>query len=282
MSLFQALIMALLQGATELFPVSSLGHAVVLPSLLHWSYDLHDPTFLPFLVMLHMGTSVALLIFFWQDWLALGKGAFGAFGHRIQLESLHILWLICLATVPAVIVGGLFEHWLRSVFGSSSSAALFLFLNGVLLLVVEKLRNRVVRKDVRYLASLTSRDALFIGFFQCFAFFPGLSRSGATICGGLLRGLHHDAAARFSFLMAQPVIIAATVREAFKMRHTPIDPAQMHIALLAAVVSGVTALASTAFLMRYFRKHDSWAMSPFAWYCMVVGGTAFLIFHFAR
>lgn len=273
--------MALLQGATELFPVSSLGHAVVLPSLLHWSYDLHDPTFLPFLVMLHMGTSVALLIFFWQDWLALCKGAFGSFGHRIQLESLHILWLICLATVPAVIIGGLFEHWLRSVFGSASSAALFLFLNGVLLLVVEKLRGSVVRKDVRYLASLTSRDALFIGAFQCFAFFPGLSRSGATICGGLLRGLHHDAAARFSFLMAQPVIIAATVREAFKMRHTPIDPGQMHIALLAAVVSGVTALASTAFLMRYFRRHDSWAMSPFAWYCMVVGGVAFLIFHFA-
>ncbi|MBO1324125.1 undecaprenyl-diphosphate phosphatase [Acetobacter sp. TBRC 12305] len=281
MSFFQALIMAILQGATELFPVSSLGHAVILPSVLHWAYDPHDATFLPFLVMLHLGTSVALLIYFSKDWAALIRGVLGFEGQRIQLESFHIFWLLAVATIPAVVVGGLFEHLLRSVFGSASSAAGFLFLNGLLLLLSEKLRGSVPDREVRCIAALTSRDAVVIGLFQCLAFFPGLSRSGATICGGLLRGLHHDAAARFSFLMAQPVILAATVREAFKMRHIPLQPGQMHIALIAAVVSAITALVSTAFLMRYFRDHDNWAMTPFAVYCMGAGAAAWCFLHFA-
>lgn len=280
MSYVQAFIIALLQGATELFPVSSLGHAVILPALLHWNYDLHDATFLPFLVMLHLGTSVALLVFFFKDWRALFLGAIGRDGQRIQLESLHIFWLLIVATIPAVVVGGVFEHLLRSLFGSAASAAVFLFLNGLLLLLTERMRNSVVTREVRCIAGLTSRDAVVIGLFQCLAFFPGLSRSGATICGGLLRGLHHDAAARFSFLMAQPVIIAATVREGFKLRHAPPDAAQIHMAMAAAVVAGVTALASTAFLMRYFRSHDRWAMTPFALYCMALGGGAFVALHF--
>lgn len=273
--------MAILQGATELFPVSSLGHAVILPSVLRWAYDPHDITFLPFLVMLHLGTSVALLVYFFKDWAALIKGVLGSEGQRIQLESFHIFWLLIVATIPAVIVGGLFEHLLRSMFGSASSAAIFLFLNGLLLLLTEKLRSDVPGREVRCIAALTSRDAVVIGLFQCLAFFPGLSRSGATMCGGLLRGLHHDAAARFSFLMAQPVILAATVREAFKMRHIPLQPGQMHIALIAAVVSAITALISTAFLMRYFRNHDNWAMTPFAVYCMGAGAAAWCFLHFA-
>lgn len=281
MSFFQALVMALLQGATELFPVSSLGHAVILPAVLHWSYDPHDMSFLPFLVMLHLGTSVALLIFFWQDWSSLVRGASGKLGARIQAESFHIFKLLIVATIPAVVVGGLFEHLLRSMFGSASSAAVFLFLNGVLLLLVERLRGFAGEAGIRCIAGLSLRDAVVVGLFQCLAFFPGFSRSGATICGGLLRGLHHNTAARFSFLMAQPVIIAATVREAFKMRHVPLDAGQMHIAMVAAVVSGLTALASTAFLMRYFRNHDKWALSPFGWYCMVAGAAAFVALHLA-
>jgi undecaprenyl-diphosphatase len=281
MSYVQAFIMALLQGATELFPVSSLGHAVILPALLHWNYDLHDPTFLPFLVMLHLGTSFALVAFFFTDWRVLFLGAIGRDGQRIQLESLHIFWLLIVATIPAVVVGGVFEHLLRSFFGSASSAAVFLFLNGIVLLLTERLRSSVVTREVRCIAGLTSRDAFVIGLFQCLAFFPGLSRSGATMCGGLLRGLHHDAAARFSFLMAQPVIFAATVREGFKLWHAPPDPAQIHVAIMAAVVAGVTAFASTAFLMRYFHSHDRWAMTPFALYCMALGGGAFLTLHFA-
>lgn len=282
MSFIQAIFIAILQGATELFPVSSLGHAVILPALLHWSYDLHDVTFLPFLVMLHLGTSVALLIFFWKDWVALLRGAAGLLGPRLQMESLHILFLLVVATIPAVVIGGLFEHLLRSLFGSASSAAIFLFLNGIMLLLAEKLRGAGGRFGARAVADMTMRDAVVIGLFQCIAFFPGFSRSGATICGGLIRGLRHDTAARFSFLMAEPVIIAATVREAFKMRSMPIDSAQMHLALIAAVISGVTALASTAFLMRYFRDHDRWALSPFAYYCMVAGAIATVVLHFGR
>ncbi|GAN68911.1 undecaprenyl-diphosphate phosphatase [Acetobacter orleanensis] len=286
MSFFQAMIIALLQGATELFPVSSLGHAVILPALLHWSFDQHAPAFLPFLVMLHLGTSVALLIFFWKDWMALAKGALGGEGRSLQMQSLHILSLLVVATIPAVIIGLLFEHMLRSLFGSASTAAIFLFLNGLMLLLAEKLRG-VSRHtdshhaDVRNVADMTYKDAVVIGLFQCIAFFPGFSRSGATICAGLLRGLRHDTAARFSFLMAEPVILAATVREAFKLRSEPFDPAQMHLAMIAAVVSGITALASTAFLMRYFRDHDRWALSPFAYYCIAAGAISTVIFHFS-
>ncbi|MFT8516510.1 undecaprenyl-diphosphate phosphatase [Acetobacter persici] len=281
MSFFQAMIIAFLQGATELFPVSSLGHAVILPALLHWSFDQHAPAFLPFLVMLHLGTSVALLIFFWKDWMALAKGALGGEGRSLQMQSLHILSLLVVATIPAVIIGLLFEHMLRSLFGSASAAAIFLFLNGFMLLLAERLRGVSGQGDVRTVADMTYKDAVVIGLFQCIAFFPGFSRSGATICAGLLRGLRHDTAARFSFLMAEPVIIAATVREAFKLRSEPFDPAQMHLALIAAVVSGLTALASTAFLMRYFRDHDRWALSPFAYYCMAAGAAATVIFHFS-
>nr|WP_194300350.1 undecaprenyl-diphosphate phosphatase [Acetobacter farinalis] len=274
------MIIALLQGATELFPVSSLGHAVVLPALLHWSFDQHAPAFLPFLVMLHLGTSIALLIFFWKDWSALFLGALGGAGRRVQRESLHILLLLVVATIPAVVIGGLFEHMLRSLFGSAPAAAVFLFLNGLMLLLAERLRGLSGRKNVQTVADMTTKDALVIGVFQCIAFFPGFSRSGATICGGLLRGLRHDTAARFSFLMAEPVILAATVREAFKLRSAPPDPAQLHLALIAAVVAGCTAFVSTAFLMRYFRDHDRWALSPFAYYCMAAGAIATIIFHF--
>ncbi|MFT8444007.1 MAG: undecaprenyl-diphosphate phosphatase [Acetobacter orientalis] len=281
MSFVQAIIIAILQGATELFPVSSLGHAVILPALLHWSYDLHDVSFLPFLVMLHLGTSVALLIFFWKDWVALFQGAAGGMGRRLQMESLHILFLLVIATIPAVIIGALFEHMLRSFFGSAASAAIFLFLNGLMLLLAEKLRGISGRYGVRTVADMTMVDALIIGCCQCIAFFPGFSRSGATICGGLLRGLQHDTAARFSFLMAEPVILAATVREAFKMRGMPLEAGQIKIAVVAAIVSGVVALGSTAFLMRYFRNHDRWALSPFAYYCMALGAVATAVFHFA-
>lgn len=281
MSFFQAIFIAVLQGATELFPVSSLGHAVLVPALLHWSYDLHSLSFLPFLVMLHLGTSIALLVFFWKDWLALFKGAVGVLGPRIQAESLYILFLLVVATIPAVLIGLLFEHMIRDFFGSATPVAIFLFLNGLMLLLVEKLRATSPRRGVATVADMTIADALIIGAFQCVAFFPGLSRSGATICAGLLRGLQSETAARFSFLMAEPVILAATVKSAYKMRTVPMAPGELHLAIVGAVVSGVVALASTAFLMRYFRNHDKWALSPFAYYCMGAGVVSLILLHFA-
>ncbi|MBV1836425.1 undecaprenyl-diphosphate phosphatase [Acetobacter estunensis] len=286
MTLLQALVIAILQGATELFPVSSLGHAVLLPALLHWPFNESDETFLPFLVMLHLGTSVALFVFFWRDWAAIFSGLFGRHGNRYRLESLRILFLLVIATIPAIIVGGLFEHLLRHLFGSPLPVAGLLVVNGLMLLTVERLRSHLPTKAAsineaadRPIASLSAQDALVIGSFQCLALFPGISRSGATIAGGLLRGLHHDVAARFSFLMAEPVILAATAHQLFKMRHMTVTSEQIHIGLIAAVVSGITALICTAVLMRYFRNHDNWALAPFAIYCILMGIGSFAVLH---
>ncbi|MGI4957409.1 MAG: undecaprenyl-diphosphate phosphatase, partial [Janthinobacterium lividum] len=191
MTTIQALIIALLQGLTELFPVSSLGHAVILPALLHWTLDERSLTFLPFLVMLHVGTAAALLLFFWRDWLALAKGALGVADPLHVRESRHILMLIVIATIPAVILGYAFDSLFRTLFGTPAIAAMFLILNGLMLFLGERLRARSSMKGDRAIADLTIVDALVIGCWQCVAFLPGISRSGATITGGLLRGIDH-------------------------------------------------------------------------------------------
>ena len=264
----QAIVIAILQGATELFPVSSLGHAVILPALLNWSLDQASPAFLPFLVMLHVGTAVALLAFFWRDWLALILGVLGISGAHQNRESRRVFALIVVATIPAVIVGFLLEHFVRSLFANPVIAAAFLAVNGLLLLFGERLR---ARSGERALSSLTFVDALVIGIWQCGALIPGISRSGATIVGGLLRGINHEGSAHFSFLIATPIIIGATVLEIPKLLHTDIPQGTLQLSIVAAVVSGIVALLSTAFLMRYFRHNDKWALNPFAYYCIVAG-----------
>ncbi len=272
MSTLQAIIIAILQGATELFPVSSLGHAVLLPALLRWPIDQDAPAFLPFLVMLHVGTAAALLLFFWRDWFTIIWGTLGLTDARQARESRRVLLLVIIATIPAVIVGGALEHVLRRLFGSPMIAASFLVVNGLLLLFGERLRGRASSAtDRRSLASLRPLDALVIGIWQCAALIPGISRSGATIVGGLLRRIDHAGSAHFSFLIAMPIILGATVLEVPKLLHAGIPPGMLQLSVIAAVFAGITALASTAFLMRYFREHDSWALNPFAYYCLVAG-----------
>jgi undecaprenyl-diphosphatase len=268
MDTLQALIIAILQGATELFPVSSLGHAVVLPALLHWGIDQRSPTFLPFLVMLHLGTATALLAYFWRDWWALASGVVGLRDAHTIREARRVFLLIVIATIPAVIVGFLLEKFVRGLFGSPVVAAAFLVVNGGLLLFGEALRAR----GQRPLSSLTPLDALLIGCWQCTALIPGISRSGATMVGGLLHGINHEGAAHFSFLIATPIILGATVLEVPKLLHESIPPGVLTLSVMAAVVAGVTAFLSTAFLMRYFRQHDNMALNPFAYYCILVGG----------
>lgn len=270
MDFVQAIAIAVIQGATELFPVSSLGHAVVLPALFGWSVNQAAPSFLPFLVLLHVGTAVALLGYFWKDWLALILGVLGLSGAHQNKESRRVFVLIVIATIPAVVVGGLLEHFLRSLFASPVIAALFLVANGLLLLFGERLRARGGDRD---LASLTMTDALVVGAWQCTALIPGISRSGATIVGGLLRGINHEGAAHFSFLIATPIIIGATVLEVPKLLKADVPPGTFEMASIAAVVAGLVALASTAFLMRYFRLNDRMALNPFAYYC-ILGGLA--------
>jgi undecaprenyl-diphosphatase len=186
MNTFQAFFIAVLQGITELFPISSLGHAVILPSLLGWRIDQHSADFLPFLVVLHVGTAAALLLYFWRDWIDLGLGLITQQGSLDAADARRLLGLIVMATLPAVVVGFVLEKWLRELFGSPVIAALFLIANGFLLFVGDRLR----RGDRgRSLESLTWKHALMIGCWQCTALLPGISRSGATMVGGLLAGL---------------------------------------------------------------------------------------------
>jgi undecaprenyl-diphosphatase len=267
MNALEAIVIAILQGATELFPVSSLGHAVVLPALLHWNIDQHSPEFLPFLVMLHLGTATALLLYFWRDWWSLAIGVLGLTSAHQVSESRRVFMLIIIATIPAVIIGFLLEKFFRGLFGTPIVAAVFLIANAVLLLGGEKLRGQ----GHRPLSSLNAMDALAIGCWQCTALVPGISRSGATIVGALLRGIDHEGAAHFSFLIATPIILGATVLEVPKLLHESVPPGTFGLSLVAAIAAGVTAWASTWFLMRYFRQHDAWALNPFAYYCLVVG-----------
>jgi undecaprenyl-diphosphatase len=279
MTTIQALIIAVLQGVTELFPVSSLAHAVIVPAILHWNIDQRGPAFLPFLVTLHLGTACALFFYFWRDWLALARGVFGIGPATVVRESRHITTLIILATVPAVVLGFLFEGFLRRLFGTPQVAAIFLVLNGGLLLLGEKLRRGNERTIHRPIATLTWKDAVIIGLWQCLAFIPGISRSGATIIGGVLRGIDHQGAARFSFLIGTPIIVAATVQQAFHLQKSGVTVSSWTPAILAAIAAGVTAFASTAFLMRYFRSHEDWALSPFALYCVVFGAASLAILY---
>ncbi len=277
MTTIQALIIAVLQGVTELFPVSSLAHAVIVPALFHWNINQRGPAFLPFLVTLHLGTAVALLVYFWRDWVALARGICGMDVAQVVRQSRHIVFLIIAATIPAVVLGFLFEGFLRRLFGTPQVAAIFLVLNGILLLFGDRLRRGGAATVHRSIASLNWRDAIIIGLWQCLAFIPGLSRSGATIVGGVLLGIDHQGAARFSFLIGTPVIIAASVEEGLHMRKSGITVMSWTPEIIAALVAGITAFASTAFLMRYFRSHEQWAMGPFALYCIVFGAVSFAV-----
>ncbi|MBV9539492.1 MAG: undecaprenyl-diphosphate phosphatase [Acidisphaera sp.] len=277
MDWLQAIGIAVLQGATELFPVSSLGHAVVVPAVLHTGIDQDAPSFLPFLVMLHVGTAAALLWFFWRDWWTILIGLLGFGGAHQVNESRRVFLLIVVATIPAVVVGFVLERVFRNLFGAPLIAAGFLAVNGLILIVAERLRSHGERK----LDSLTLVDAVVIGCWQCGALIPGISRSGATIVGGLLRGVDHAGAAHFSFLIATPIILGATVLEVPKLLHANVAPGVFEMAAVAAVVAGVVAFASTAFLMRYFRSHNDWALDPFGYYCIVVGLGAAALLEFA-
>jgi undecaprenyl-diphosphatase len=275
MDMSQAIGVAILQGATELFPVSSLGHAVVIPALFRSSLDENAPEFLPFLVLLHVGTAVALFAFFSRTWLALIRGVLGLGTEDETREGRRLLGLIVVATIPAIVVGGLLEHRLKLLFGSPLIVAGFLVANGLLLIVCEKLRGR--SGAIRPLSSLRMVDAVVIGIWQCLALIPGLSRSGATIVGGLLRGCSHEAAAHFSFLIAIPIILGATALEVPKLLHSSVPPGTLATASIAAVVAAVTAFLSTWLLMRFFRRHDSWSLVPFGIYCIVFGGVSFTV-----
>jgi undecaprenyl-diphosphatase len=272
MDFVHAILFAILQGATELFPVSSLGHAVVVPALLHWGIDQNGPGFLPFLVMLHLGTAVGLFAYFLTDWTAIFYGALGR-GYAAQTEAARaLLGKLILATLPLIVVGFVLKKPLEHLFGAPLLASLFLIANAGLLLLGERMQSKTLRSG-----ELDYKDALIIGLFQCLAFLPGISRSGAAMVGALRRGVDHEGAAKFSFLIGTPAILAAGLGEVPKLVHAHELHGLFGMSLLAAVVAGVVAYASTDFLMRYFHSHESWALKPFAWYCAAFGAGSFVL-----
>jgi undecaprenyl-diphosphatase len=264
MTTFQAIVMAILQGITELFPISSLGHAVIVPALLHWGAIETSADWLPFLAVMHLGTAIALLGYFWRDWLGFAASVL-RFGDPAGAENRRLFLRVIVATIPAVVIGFLFEKMLRQGFAAPKLAALFLIINGGMLFVAERARGKVRRR----LAEITWLDAAIIGIWQCLALIPGMSRSGATMAGGYMRGLDHEDAARFSFLTATPIILGAVALEAPKLIHHGGHFGAA--ALIAGVVAGVTALLSVIALMRWFKRHEVEGFMPFAIYCGVAG-----------
>jgi undecaprenyl-diphosphatase len=260
----QAIIMAVLQGVTELFPVSSLGHAVILPRLLNWGIDLKAPDWLAYLVVMHLGTSIALFAFFWRDWLSFLRSLISAPDARAKTDR-RTFFFVVLATIPAVIVGSLFRKLLGDAFAAPAIAAAFLIVNGFILYFGD----RIGEESTGSLAQLNWKGALAVGFAQCFALIPGISRSGATMVAGVVAGLKHSEAARFSFLMGAPIILAANVYEAPKLMKEGATLGGM--AILSGIVAGIFAYLSLTLLMRYFRRHEFEAMSPFAYYCWAAG-----------
>jgi undecaprenyl-diphosphatase len=275
--------MGLLQGASELFPVSSLGHAVLVPSLLHWSFKQSDPSFLPFLVLLHIGTATALLVLYRDQWVAIIRAFFvAAFRGQIRDDTERLAMLLLTGTIPAAVLGVLAENRIKALFASPYAAAAFLVLNGVLMLGFEQLRRRRERGATREeqeeqfarAERISFRAALIVGACQALAFFPGISRSGVTIGGGLVAGLRHQEAARFSFLLAAPTILGAGVIEVPQLFSSGVPLGEY---AAAAVLSGAAAYASARFLLSYFR---SGRLDPYGWYCIAAGLVSLALLRF--
>jgi undecaprenyl-diphosphatase len=295
LTFFQAIAMGLLQGVTELFPVSSLGHSVIIPSLIPgWdglakAQSRPESYFLAFLVALHVGTAVALIVFYRRDWNGIVRGLGRTIrDRRIEDSDGRLAWLLIVASIPAGLTGLAFEHVLRVVFAKPLYASVFLLVNGAILGAGERFRRRAEVKevavahgtyegtDVRRLETLEFREAAIIGVIQSFALFPGISRSGITMVAGLVRGLNHRDSARFSFLLATPIILAAGV---YKLPDLlgPLGNGIRVEALAGAVAAAIAAYLSVGFLTRYFRTQT---LTPFAVYCAVVGAGMTVYFGF--
>jgi undecaprenyl-diphosphatase len=309
----EAVVVGALQGVTELFPVSSLGHSVILPALIggRWARDLDvsapESPYLAFIVGLHVATAIALIVFFWRDWLRIVSGFVTSLRYRrIDTPDERLAWMIVIATIPVGVTGLLLEHTFRTVLGRPLPAAAFLAVNGLVLYAAERLRRRAAVPELqpaatpapaptplfdadgrliaepevvpaagadRRLAAGSFTGALLIGSAQVLALLPGISRSGATMAAGLRRGLSHEDAARFSFLLATPVILAAGVLKLPDLAG-PLGDGIRGQVLLGSILSFIGAYASVRFLSRYFRTNS---LRPFGWYCLAAGAIALVL-----
>lgn len=275
LSLLQAAILGVLQGISELFPISSLGHSIILPTLLGWTIDQKANYFLSFLVATHFATAAVLFFFYWDDWLRIIRGiarSIGGGGQAADPDA-KLGWLLVIGTVPAGAFGLLFQRRLQELFASPSYVASFLALNGILLYVAEILRVRakggdgVRDADQRIAAEVSWRQSAKVGLMQVLALIPGFSRTGSTITGGLMVGLAREDAMRFSFLLATPIIAAAAVLKLPVLFASGNAPA-IETALLGAICAAIASYLSVRFLTAYFRTRT---LTPFAVYCLLFG-----------
>lgn len=289
LSYIEAVVVGVLQGVTELFPVSSLGHAILLPALcggqLATDLDVSAPQspYLAFIVGLHVATAAALLVFFWRDWLRVLTGLASSVRHRrIQTPSERLSWLIVAATIPVGLAGLALEHLFRTTLGKPIPAAIFLILNGIALYAGEVLRRRALHDRPKpiadeathsdeaidhRLAQLPLIHGVLLGSSQILALFPGISRSGIAIVAGLWRGLSHEDAARFSFLLATPIILAAGVYKIPEL-FGPLGTEIRGQVLAGSIASFICAYLAVRYLTRYFQTRT---LTPFALYCAVAG-----------
>jgi undecaprenyl-diphosphatase len=282
-SYFQAVILGLTQGVAEPFPVSSLGHGVVLPRLAGWHIHQNDKFFLTFLVATHLATALVLLAIFAKDWARIVSGLWRSLALReIRAEGAdaRLAWLLIAGTVPVGIIGLLLETPLRKLFASPTTAATFLVVNGIALLLFERLRRRPPRpgdylgdSDAR-IAKLSWRQAIGVGTSQAAALVPGISRSGFSMGGGLLVGLSNEDAARYGFLLATPVILAAAALKLPELLGTEGNGVRGP-ALVAGLCAAVTTFVAVKFLLRYFQTNR---LTPFGAYCIGLGVTCLLVF----
>ena len=297
---FQAVVLGVLQGITELFPISSLGHTVIFPNLFGWHNIVKwqsqpESPWLAFVVALHVGSALGLLMYFWRTWIKLIRGFFVSLWRSlrsrqwsVETSDERLAWLVVTATIPVGILGLLLEHPVRVALARPLAASIFLVVNGVILLAAERLRRRgerplPVRRETVHdengdINRLTYRDAGVIGVFQTAALIAGISRDGIVMTAGLLRGLNNEDAARFAFLLATPPIFAAGILKYSDLTGrihlgsgyaSAVQAHDLRIAALVALVcSAVVAVFTVHFLTRYFRRAN---LIPFGIYCVLFG-----------
>lgn len=291
-SYFQAIVLGVLQGVSELFPVSSLGHTVIFPNLFGWNnvvawQSQTESPWLAFVVMLHVGSAIGLLIYFWKDWIQIIKAFFATLRKRRADTAMERLaWLIIVASIPVGILGVTLEHTARVATAKPEIASIFLIINGLILLGAERLRKRAEIRELarregmkddggRRLETLDYKEAGIVGVGQSTALIAGISRDGVVMATGLARGLDNEDAARFSFLLATPIILLAGLYKLPDLTGHNGNGIRGP-AVVAAIAAAVTAVFTVAFLMRYFKRGN---LIPFGIYC-VAFGIAMLIYNF--
>ena len=283
-STFQAIVLGVLQGISELFPISSLGHTVLFPHLFGWNNIVSwqsqtESPWLAFVVMLHVGSAIGLLAYFWRDWVLIITAFFATLRkRRIETPDERLAWLIIAASIPVGILGILLEHTARVATAKPEIAAIFLVVNGVILIGAERLRRRSEVRELarregakadggRELATLEYREAAVIGTGQAAALIAGISRDGMVMATGLARGLDNSDAARYGFLLATPIILAAGVYKLGDLTG-PNGAGIRGAAVIAAIAAAIAAVFTVHFLTRYFRRGN---LRPFGVYCILFG-----------